>query len=63
MPVRVLRERFNRKLRLVPGARRRRGYRLLAITGEIVDARSLAIFFSGSSKSKLLNVIVSTLCM
>jgi hypothetical protein len=38
----------------------RRGQRLLAITGEIVDSRSLAIFFSGSSK--LLNLIVSALC-
>jgi len=32
---------------------------LLAITGEIVESRTLAIFFSGPSK--LLNTIVSTL--
>jgi hypothetical protein len=31
-----------------------------AIAGEIVDSRSLTIFFSGSSK--LLNLIVSALC-
>jgi hypothetical protein len=55
----VLRERPNRKLRLLPGARRRRGYRLLAITGEIVDTRVPAIFFFGSLT--LLNLIVSTL--
>ena len=34
--------------------------RLLAITGEIIDARTLAIFFFGSLK--LLNLIVSSLC-
>jgi hypothetical protein len=35
------------------------GCRLLAITGEIVASRTLAIFFFGSSK--LLNLIVSAL--
>ena len=35
--------------------------RLLAITGEIVDSRTLAIFLFGSLK--LLNLIVSSLCM
>ena len=38
---------------------RRRGYRLLAITGEIVAYRTLAIFFFGSLT--LLNLIVSAL--
>ena len=36
-----------------------KGYRLLAITGEIVDTRMPAIFFFGSLT--LLNLIVSTL--
>jgi hypothetical protein len=54
----ALRERSPRKLRLVPrGARRRRRYRLLAITGEIVASRTLAIFSFGSLT--LLNLIVS----
>ena len=58
MPFPVLSERFNRKLRLVPGFRKGRGYRLLAITGEIVDTRVLAIFFFGSPT---FNLIVSVL--
>jgi hypothetical protein len=52
----VLRERSNRKLRLVPGFRKGRGYRLLAITREIVDSRSLTIFFFGSLTLLILKV-------
>ena len=43
----------------MPGARMRRGYRLLTITGEIVASRTLAISLFGSLTP--LNLIVSTL--